>query len=63
MYELISVIGALLVVILGAGFLGSQFCYALGIEFDGTAWFLSVLIAVIIFGIPLLLIMRHIFKK
>ena len=63
MYELISIIGAMLMVILGAGFIGSQFCYALGIEFDGGAWLLSVLIALIVFGIPLLLIMRHIFKK
>ncbi len=50
-------------IILGAGFIGSQVCYALNIEFDGGAWFLSVLIALVVFGIPLLLIMRYIFKK
>lgn len=63
MYELISLLGALLVIILGAGFIGSQVCYSIGVEFDGGAWFLSVIITVIVLGIPLLLIIRHIFKK
>ena len=63
MYELISLLGALVVVILGAGFIGSQVCYSIGVEFDGGTWFLSVLIAVIVFGIPILLIIRHILKK
>ncbi len=63
MFELIELLWALVVIILGAGFLGSMFCYVCDIEFDGGVWFLSVLIIIIIAGIPIWLIVRYIKKK
>ena len=60
---LITIIVSVLLVILGAGFLGSMICNTYGIEFDGTAWFISVLVAVVLVGIPLWLIFRQIWKK
>ncbi len=60
---LISLIVDLVIVVLCAGFIGCMFCSDLGIEFDGGMWFLSVIVCVLVVGVPGWLLYRYIDKK
>ena len=62
-YLIIEIIVNIVLIVLGAGFLGSLFCSYLDVEFTGWMWFLSFLILLILFGIPIGLVMWYFHKK
>ena len=63
MFTFLSLIVDIVIVVLCVGFLSSMLCSDMGIEWNGGIWFLSVIIAVAIFGLLMWLLYKYMNKK